>query len=59
MQTSATKLVDTTTRDALHPLANTEIAEGEFRIERLAAPRLMLAQWEAAADVWQGGKSLS
>jgi hypothetical protein len=31
--------------------------DGEFQIQKLSGPKLMIAQWEAAADVWQGDKT--
>jgi hypothetical protein len=43
--------------DGLRPVAEPRLVDGEFEIQKLSGPRLMIAQWEAAADVWQGDKT--
>jgi hypothetical protein len=42
--------------DGLRPVAEPRLLDGEFEIQKLSGPKLMIAQWEAAADVWQGDK---
>ena len=42
--------------DGLRPVAEPRLIDGEFQIQKLSGPKLMIAQWEAAADVWQSDK---
>ena len=56
MSTTANAATAALRADGLRPVAEPRLVEGEFVIEQLSGPRLMLAQWEAAADVWQGNK---
>ena len=56
LETTEHAAIASTRADGLRPVAETEMERGDFKIQKLSGPKLMIAQWEAAADVWQGDK---